>query len=675
MRSKGERRQPRKARKEAPDKPLLDSRITAAEVQDRWMRGDQQLAEKRRDYWLNRAFHEGHQWITWDEHRNTVETVPYDDDSDRFRGVFNLIRPRTSNLMGRLLKRDLAFESIPSGTSDDVVSAAKLGEFILHSDAVEQDWETIRSMAVFDALMGGTSAVCTEWRPKEGGELVTDPETGQTTFHGKSRLTNLSIAEFCLEPGTRTPRDARWWIRSVALPPEQVKEQYGLKSVPAADATSAYSPMHRQMISGVGGPLVELSTVLVCYQRPSSKGADDGFVATVVGNELVEVGDWPYESDELNLRVFRCVLVPGVWFGDTFYNSARSIQVAYNHVMSNLLEHVKLAGNARLMVPIGSLESDQELTDTPGEIIKFYPEAGAKPEYMAPPQIPRWIQNTAETLLSAMDDTLHTHSTNRGQQIGDRNSGLALSLLAEKDDGPLGLMSREQARGWGDIGSMVLEMYEQFATEERESVIPDDETGISSVRKWRGSDLRGQTRVIVPLDNTLPHSKVATQAMLVSMKQAFPEAFASISPAALARLIELPSPRMLTAAMDDEAACAQYENRLMAQGEVAVPDTWHDHAKHIAEHNRERNQPDFRAYRDQPANEVDPQTGKQLTRADVFDLHVKAHQEMAKEEAIAQGRLNQALPGIAGTPQADHPVGSMVPPPMAMRGMTPQGEQ
>lgn len=637
------------------------------------MRGDQQLAEKRRDYWLNRAFHDGHQWITWDEHRNTVETVPYDDESDRFRGVFNLIRPRTSNLLGRMLKRDLGFESVPSGTSDDVVSAAKLGEFILHSDAIEEDWETVRALAVFDCLMGGTSAVAVEWRPKEGGELATDPSTGEATYYGKSRLTNLSIAEFCLEPGTRTPREARWWIRSLALPPEQVKEQYGLKDLPAADATSAYSPMHRQLISGVGGPLVELCTVLVCYQRPS--GGEDGFIATVVGNELVEVGDWPYEGDELNLRVFRCLLVPGVWFGDTFFNSARSIQVSYNHVMSNLLEHVKLTGNARMLVPIGSLESDQELTDTPGEIVKFYPEAGAKPEYMAPPQIPRWISNTAESLMSAMDDTLYTHSTNRGQQIGDRNSGLALSLLAEKDDGPLGQMSREQARGWGDIGSMVLEMYEQFAREERQSVIADDESGVSAVKKWTGNDLKGQTRVIVPLDNTLPHSKVATQAMLVSLKQSFPEAFMSMSPAALARLIELPSPRMLTAAMDDEAACAQRENRMMSQGEIVEPETWHDHAKHIAEHNRERNSPDYQQYRNQPANETDPQTGQQLSRGQVIDLHVKGHQAFAQDEAIQQARLNQELPGIAATPQADHPAGSMIPPPMAMRGPTPQGDK
>lgn len=672
MRGK-ERRKPRRQRKESPDKPLLDPRITAAEVQDRWMRGDQQLAEKRRDYWLNRAFHDGHQWITWDEHRNTVETVPYDDDSDRFRGVFNLIRPRTANLMGRMLKRDLGFESIPSGTSDDVVSAAKLGEFILHSDAVEQDWETVRSLAVFDALIGGTSAVCVEWRPKEGGELATNPETGEITYYGKSRLTNLSIAEFCLEPGTRTPREARWWIRSVALPPDQVKEQYGLAERPSADATGAYSPLHRQLVAGIGSPLVDLTTVLVCYQRPC--GDDEGFIATVVGDQLVEVGDWPYEDDELNLRVFRCLLVPGVWFGDTFYNSARSTQVSYNHVMSNLMEHVKLTGNARMLVPIGSLESDQELTDEPGEIIKFYPEAGAKPEYMIPPQIPRWIQNLADTLMSTMDDTLYTHSVNRGQQIGDRNSGLSLSLLAEKDDGPLGLMSREQARGWGDIGSMVLEMYERYATEERQSIIPDDETGISAVKKWSGNDLKGQTRVIVPLDATLPHSKVATQAMLVSLKQSFPEAFMQMSPTALARLIELPSPRMLASAMDDEAACAQRENRMLAQGEVVVPEKWHDHAKHIAEHNRERNSPDYRFYKDQPAAETDPATGKQLTLAQLFELHVQAHQQLAQEEAIAQGQLNQALPGIAGTPQADHPVGSMVPPPMAMRGPTTQGEQ
>ena len=43
-----------------------------------------------------------------------------------------------------------------------------------------------------------------------------------------------------------------------------------------------------------------------------------------------------------------------------------------------------------------------------------------------------------------------------GEAPGDRNSGLALSILAEKDETPLGPMAMNQQRGWQSIAEMVL---------------------------------------------------------------------------------------------------------------------------------------------------------------------------------------------------------------------------
>src|SRR5690554_1385862 len=107
-------------------------------LQARWKKGDDALREDRRNYWLNAAFFEGHQWVTWDPNRNLVNNfaVP-ESESERVRLTINKIQERVNQLVGRLVQRNLSFEGSPTNADDGTLEASRLASAILDAERVE----------------------------------------------------------------------------------------------------------------------------------------------------------------------------------------------------------------------------------------------------------------------------------------------------------------------------------------------------------------------------------------------------------------------------------------------------------------------------------------------------------------------------------------------------------
>lgn len=628
----------------------------AGEVEKRWDRCDQQLIEDRRNYWLNLSFYAGFHWVYWDQARQRLDLLPdRQSESDRERITLNAVGSRIDSLLGRQQQHDLSFEAQATSTDDVSRRGANLAEFICEADRSDQDWESVRGESLLATWMAGTAAVAIDWDTNGGEEMGEDEELRPVKL-GRATLTALPITEFSLEPGTKKWSDARWWIRRTALPPVQVQKLYHLSKPPPADATPAATPLQSRLLTDRGSSRRgELTYVTTLYELPDDEGPETnkggGWVTTVVAGAIVQQVAWDFPFERLNLVVFRQRSKPSMWTGDTVMNSARGIQVAINKIHSNFMEHLKRTANATLLVPDGT-DDDEEYTDQPGEVRHFNPDLG-KPEYMNPPDIARWLMTEAETLVAQLDDTLFTHAISMGQWVGNRNSGLAMSLVAEKDNSPLGPMSREQAAGWGHLASMALQMYEARTPQgtQRETTVTLPSGGAEQ-RKWTGKDLAGQTKVRVPIDNVMPSSKVATQAMMTSLAQAFPQIAQGMDLATLGRLIEMPNLREMISSLDPDVAKAESENEMMAQGNTQVPMQWHDHAKHIDTHNKFRNSARW--------DTLDLQT------QDMVNEHCKVHALWVQEAQQAQpdaAQTAQSAPSAPGPQQqpAQQPAQSQAP--------------
>lgn len=632
-------------------------------VRSQWEKGDLALSQERREFWLNYAFIEGEQWVYWHPQSREVAEFPRGRGDDRVRMVANKMQPNLITLLAKLCKQALSFEVLPTSADDADLTASRLGEHLLESSRVDQGWESIRRDNLFNTFLGATAAIAVEWDPNCGEELGVDPETNEPIGEGNIALSALAITEFTLEPGTRDPRDSRWVIIASALPPGQVREKYRMDHEPTADTTLASGPLQRRLWNERGFPAnVDLSTVFTYYRRPSHK--DKGRHVVVCGQEVLHDGPWPFPFNDLNVHVFRQQQLPKRWTGHTMLTDARPLQVGFNHAVSNLSEHMKLAGNARLAVPDTSGIEDEDLSDTPGEIVRYDGSSSAPPAYIAPPNLPRWLIDHANRLEAKLDDVMCVHDISRGQAPGDRNSGLALSVLAEKDETPLGMMAHDQAEGWGRVASQVLELWAANVPEHRVARV-QNETGIPMVHEWTGRQLRGQTKATVPLDAVLPHSRVALQAWIMAIGEKFPQAMPQ-NPAALARMMDLPASAMFGEMADADVAQAINENHLMSVGIVPAledddpfPQEYDNHAVHIAEHNRLRKTRAY-IYADEKVRRI-------------VDAHIMAHEQLARDQAVDQAELNNARPGAGALPQANEPAGSAVPPDFAERQAAAMG--
>src|SRR5581483_9881773 len=229
-----------------------------------------------------------------------------------------------------------------------------------------------------------------------------------------------------------------------------------------------------------------------------------GRVATVVGDTIVADDPWPFPfKDRNNVVAIREIFVKERWTGDTILSTAVPVQTALNASWSSQIEHMKLAGNARLAVQEGSTTEDDDYSDTPGEIIHY--TGNNPPGYVSPPQMPAWWVQQPGMLKAEIEDMLGVHDTTRGEAPDQVDSGIGLMVLGENDETPLGQLAVESAQAWGRMASMVLAIYQAKVTETRTARIATPGTPPEAVR-WTGRDLAGQIQAIVPVDAILPRS-------------------------------------------------------------------------------------------------------------------------------------------------------------------------
>ncbi len=598
-------------------------------VQEKYDKAVQTISATVRDYWLNTAFHSGHQWVYFNPQSHRLDT--WEGDPERVKAVVNRIWPASRTTQAKLTQRELTFDVSPSAPDDATMHGASTAEAILHDVHLRHSWEDIRSKNSRSTWLGGTAAICVDWDPKAGNQV------DQDVFEGDTVETPLSIAEFVVEPGSRDPIHARWWIKAQSLPPEQVKATYNLEDTPPADATAGLSPLQGSLMAGNDGregQRPELTKVLTYYERPNN-ASKKGCVCVVIDGKMVQgPKDWPFPfKDRLNLAITYETQKDTTWDGETVVTMARPIQVLYNQAQSNIAEHIKNAGNARLAVPSSMIDLMQSFSDLPGEMIPFN-EGDGVPSWISPPQMPNWWETWPSKLEVVMDDLMGVHDVSRGTAPTNIESGYGLSVLAEHDSTPIGRMLKSAAVAWSDVATMVLQLYSSEVKETRTSMVATPGFAPETVR-WTGRELQGQTQAVVPEDAIVPISKAAAMATADKMMQM--GLITTIEE--YATQASLPGQRHLLERTRPDAAKARRENADMAVGMVAVPADFDDHAIHIAEHNvfrksakYERSKPEVRG---------------------IIDTHIQAHETMAAELA---GKSRQAAaidPMLATAPTGD----------------------
>lgn len=599
--------------------------ITAPYIRAKYENSQKYFLEEQWNYQINRTFMNGNQWIWRDKVQNTLRSVPR--DPSRTRVTVNRIWPTSRHLIAKLLSRPLVFEVPPEESDDATVRGAKKAEAVLMSLYKDHNWELMREETAWNTWLGGTGVLAIDWDPG-AGPTIGHTEFGRSFGKGEIVETPLTLLEVAWEPGTKNAETGLWWARVQALPPAEVQATYDLPKLPPADVTAARGFLGRSLVPDdrITTPAA-LTMVITYYERPSSK-RPKGAVCTVVGNKIVDgPHDWPFPfKDRLNMVVFRETKVSGRSTGDTVVTAAIPVQTAYNAAWSNLVEHLKLAGNARLMIPDASVDAIDELSDLPGEIV-MYNAAGGAPEFLAPPQLPSWVIQQPEMLGAQLDDILGLHDVSRGMAPTNIESGIGLSVLVEQDATPLGQMTRELAHGFERFARMALEIYADKVKSSRVAKIQKPGS-LPEVVAWTGKDLMGQVGAMIPMDAVMPRSRTAMMAFAREMwnNKVIQD------PKMFARIADLPDQQSFIDALDRDDAKAQRENEQMAAGVVQLPAEFDVHKTHIKAHNEFR-----KSLRYETMSEHD---------RELVDKHIKGHVVMEAEAAGMMAQKAQVHPAL-----------------------------
>lgn len=626
---------PPAANEEKPEAP-------AVKVRQLYDKSSRAIRSQQLQYKLNSSYLAAEQWVYKHSTRQEILRLPH--DPRRVRVTIPRIGPESRRIMAKLLKRPLMYEVTPDSPDDATIRAAKISEGVVTSVSDSHKWNNLREELAWATWKGGTAALCLDWDSSAGKQLSYDPISMRPIGTGDIKESVLTISEMVTEPGTRDIERATWWIKCQALPAAEVKRTYNLPKLPAADADPSILPMQRSLESSDG--VKTMTLVLTYYERPNPD-EKKGKVMTVVGEKVVDgPHPWPFPfTDRLNLAIAKETTVEGQWTGTTIVSDAVPIQTALNASWTNILEHLKSAGNARIQASETARDLTEGWTDEAAEFIYFRDEPHS---WLSPPQMPAWWAELPSRLSEAMDDTLGVHDISRGQAPSNIQSGLGLSILSENDDTPSGKFSQTLADAFSAFATMVLQTYETKVTapESRRASVASKGGPATENITWTGTDLMGQTNCKVPYDAVAPLNEAARYARL----QFFVQAGMITSPAAASAYLDVPGMGgAFIEGIDPQVAKARRENYEIMQGEVCIPREFDNHATHIEEHNKERLSSRY--------ERATPELQK------VMDTHVQAHATMAAEEAGQQALKMQYAPALAAAAQAGQPPGSAEPPP------------
>lgn len=622
-----------------PDATLLDqtttsqekNELTAAYVREQYDRGTRSLRKQQYEYIRNMSFLDGQQWLQYNRVQNRWSQIPR--DPERVQVTFNILRSRMRTLNSKLLSRELVFEVQPGDSDSASVRGARTSEAVTEDLHDDHDWENLRADASTATLVGGTSILAIDWDAKAGQTIDHSEITGESVGTGEICETLLSIAEIAWEPGTKNAETGYWWIRAQALPPSIVQQTYNLPEEPPTDVQGMISPIATLLGQSLDGPASTGQTlVLTYYERPNPQ-RPNGAICTVVDSKFVSKPvDWYFPfKDRLNIATMRETHVPGQAAGETVFSDACRVQKSYNDAWSNLLEWHKNTANAKLLIPEGTLDGVEDISDLPGEFLIFNQQAG-KPEYLDPPTMPQWMLMGIDNLRNELDDILSVHDISRGQAPTNADSGLAYSILAEQDNTPIGHLTREIARAFEKVAHMALEIYGVKVLETRQAKINRDSNPESV--EWTGKSLSGQYDVKIPIDQIMPRSHAADFAMA---KDLFANKIIT-DPRDFISVAQQPGFRDVLSVVDPHANKAERENHLISLDRICIPADFDDHKRHIDIHNRFRT---TTRYESLPAEEKA-----------VMDEHIKAHEVLAAEQMAAQQAKLGVAPGLAAVPTA-----------------------
>lgn len=657
-------------------------------------RRDQAADVRRRfegQYYLNLAFYGGRQWVYWSRTTHKLETPRL--PAWREMVTINFVFPIIEQLVAKETKNRPVWRAQPATKDEEDINAAKASdrflEYIWKMAKMDEKWSRTK---LWKRIVG-KAFLKPYWDPTQG-ERVTqyiDPQTQEVvpdelieqiraeghdpdelfesvSFNlGDIRIDVVPFDRVLVDPAAEVLHDAQWVIFESVRTVEWVKQVYGV-DVPPEQIDESPNVVN-STIGGAGfsgldagdekGKQLDHHAKVIEYWEVPSDDCPEGMLFVTTEARCIWTGPHPYKHKQLPLTEYEDIHVPNRFWSDAITKHLITPQANINKTYSRIAETEKLTSNPQILAPKGSIQTQR--TREPGLVVEYLP-MGDRPVPIPAPSVPAYMFQHIKDMIEAMQFISGVREISMGSAPSGVTSGVALSVLAERDDTRIGPKVLKDEESLERLGTQVLSLAQQYYTEPRQLRIVGDD-GEVEVFDFQGADIRA-TDVVVEMGSSMPQSKAAREAMILEMVQrgilnpGDPEEKKKIL-----RYLDIGITDELYEEAQLDISRAKYENRQMASGQPVRPEIYDDHMVHITEHDNFRKRNDFDKL---------PDMLKQL-----FEQHVQMHKALQvrkeQEQLLLALEVQSVLPqpppqdpggpsGGAGVPAGHIPSGGMEPP-------------
>lgn len=573
------------------------------------------------DWYLNVAFFEGEHWLTWSRSRRFARPI-----LERWRVMFtdNRVQPAVLSEVAKLTKNRPTWEAVPT-SADDVA----LDDALLTQRVLQAKWEDLKLQPLlrrvttwsrvtgagfwkvtWDPEMGDGSDVAID---KQSGEPVENPQKGgllrredlpedvhgqfawQRLAPGDVRVNVRSPFDIYVDPlaGDEGMQSVRWLIEEAVRAPEDVAQRYGVQP-PAPDAASSPGLVQSNLPGAQRDGRKVGVRVWELWARPCAEYPQGRHVVWCAG-KLLAFEPNPTLGGGLPYVMFVGVPVPGRFWPTSMTSQIRPLNRELNKTRSQMRENANRFGNPALLVP-QDLQNFQ-WNGAPGEQVPFDPWAQQIPQFLVPPRPPGNVTDEVGLIEGSIDKVSHQAEVSRGQVPAGVTAASAIQLLQEADQTIIAMDSQDFEQSISEAGRLMLDLICRFYKQERLIQIggEDEDWDISS---FRADQLKRDVPTVqVKPGSMIPRSVAARQALMEHILTLFLQNGVRMDPAALGQFLrefEVGGLESLISGFSDDARQIAAENAELRNGGDPKVEWWHNHAAHIAGHEREMKSKRFR---------------------------------------------------------------------------------
>ncbi len=249
----------------------------------------------------------------------------------------------------------------------------------------------------------------------------------------------------------------------------------------------------------------------------------EGLLAIVVGtNLLAHKGPLPYfaKSEDgsprhfLPFTWFPQKLVPGTFWPKTVADDVAPLQADRNRWQSALmLCGMRMGMHTWLNPRTAAVTGLTQGGGTPGAVVTYndMSPSKAKPEVIRGQPLPMSFIEWIQVIDGTVEKIAKTFDILKGSRPEGVSAGIALQILQERGLSAYGPLFIMWETGWAEWATQAIEIFRQFATEERLLKIKGRD-GTWQVEKFIGADLTGRVDCVAEAGSSTPRSTLADRA-------------------------------------------------------------------------------------------------------------------------------------------------------------------